>query len=185
MKDALDSAELNSLLSSSADGNQQSFETLYRATSPYLNALVMRVVGQKNVAQEVLQEAYVQIWQQAARFDASRGTPMAWLTNIARSRALDRIRHEKSQSQRIENVSAEPMISAVEDSSQHMRFSSELKRLAHCLQPLSQQQRKSIILAFCYGLSHSELSERIEVPIGTVKSWIRRGMSSVKRCLQS
>ena len=185
MTDTLDTSELEELLTSSASGDQHAFARLYKITAPYLNALVLRVVGQPAVAQEVLQEAYIQIWQQISRFDPARGAPMAWLTNIVRSRALDRVRHEKSLNTRVEKVSAEPMLSVVEDASQHSRFSSEFEKLARCLQPISVEQRRSIVLAFCYGLSHSELSDTINAPIGTVKSWIRRGLTSVRRCMES
>ena len=185
MINSLDTIELSELLASSASGDQNAFAKLYKITSPYLNALVVRVVTEPAVAQEVLQEAYIQIWQQVNRFDPARGAPMAWLTNIVRSRALDRVRHEKSQHSRVEKVSVEPMLSVIEDDSQHARFSSEFKKLAHCLQPISTEQRRSIVLAFCYGLSHSEISDKVNAPIGTVKSWVRRGLNNVRKCMKS
>ena len=185
MNKTLDSVDLTDLLSRSALGDQQAFAELYKKTSPLLNALVMRIVGHTEVAQEVLQEGFIQVWQQASRFDQAKVAPMAWRTKIGRCRALDRIRHEKSQSSRIENASAEPMMSLVSDSSQHTRFSAEFEKLARCLQPISLEQRKSIILAYCYGVPHSELATQISAPIGTVKSWIRRGLQSLRKCMES
>ena len=185
MTDTLDSVELLNLLNGSKSGNQKDFAKLYNLTSPYLYALVKRIVGQAAMAEDVLQESYIQIWQQISRFNPTKGTPLAWMTTIVRSRALDRIRHEKSQHTRVEKITAEPMMGLVEDASQHQRFSKEFEKLAHCLQPISAEQRRAIILAFCYGLTHSELSAAIKAPIGTVKSWVRRGLTSVRRCMKS
>jgi RNA polymerase sigma-70 factor (ECF subfamily) len=181
----LDNTELTALVQRSADGDQSAFEQLYRETSPYLNALVLRIVRTSSLAEEVLQEAFIQVWQNASKFDPLRGSSLAWLTNIVRSRALDRVRHEKSQRTRVDKVSLEPMLASLEESDQSSRFSREFKKLQDCLKPISAEQRRCIILAYCYGLSHSELAESLKAPIGTVKSWVRRALNSVRDCMKS
>lgn len=181
----LNSEELQQLVTQSASGDQAAFEHLYRETSPYLNALVIRIVGTASLAEEILQEAFIQVWQNLNKFDPGRGSPMGWLTNIVRSRALDRVRHEKSQRVRVDGLKLEPLIASLESASEDTRFSSEFKKLQDCLKPISVEQRRSIILAYCYGLSHSELAESLKAPIGTVKSWVRRAVSSIRNCMNA
>jgi RNA polymerase sigma-70 factor, ECF subfamily len=140
-------------------------------------------VRRPEIAADVLQEAFVQIWQNAAAFSAERGAAAAWLTGIVRFRALDAVRKAGR-----EILSDDPGLGdepLEPDMIERIGASAEAEALRRCLELLDGEQQRCIVLAFVEGLSHSEVAERIKAPLGSVKSWIRRGLLALRRCLEA
>jgi RNA polymerase sigma-70 factor (ECF subfamily) len=131
-------ARLSALLARVALADQRAFEEVYRLTGAHLYGVVLRIVRDKSIAEEILQESYVNVWHHAGTYDAARSQPFTWLTSIVRNRALD------------------------------------LKR-----------RREIDTIAFDHGLSHGELAAHLREPLGTVKSWVRRGLEKLRRCLDA
>jgi len=163
-------------------GSQVALKRLYEIESRRLYGIALRIVRRPEVAAEVLQETFVQIWQNAAAFSNERGAGTAWLTGIVRFRALDAVRKAGR-----EIPSDDPTLGdeAVEpDVIDKIGASAEADALRRCLKLLEREQQLCIILAFVEGLSHSEVAAQIKAPLGSVKSWIRRGLLSLRRCLE-
>jgi len=176
-------AELMRLLQATAQGNQQSFQHLYELTAPKLYALCLRMLKSKEKSEEVMQEAFVKVWHHASEYHQDRGQVSTWLTSIVRYRALDRIRSQKPTESLDDDYDQKasdelgPLEWAIKGN--------EMNDLEACLDELNDQQKEAIVLSFIEGLTHQELTERTESPLGTIKSWIRRGLQSLKRCLAS
>src|SRR5215469_9092970 len=162
-------------------GSQAALKRLYELESKRLYGIALRIVRRPEMAADVLQEAFVQIWQNAATFSPERGAAAAWLTGIVRFRALDAVRKANreipSDDPALGDKPLEP------DVIDRLGASAEAEALRRCLQLLDAEQRRCILLAFVDGLSHSEVAERINAPLGSVKSWIRRGLLALRRCL--
>jgi len=175
---------LESLLARSAMRDANAFERLYQIASPKLFGLAVHLLKRKDLAEDVLQEAFVKIWHNASSYHPEKGSAMVWMTSIVRYRALDVVRskHYKSTDsgetgeQLMDEFTTSPLDELLQDS--------ELKTLVDCMDELQETQKKSILLAFYEGNTHHELAEKLKVPLGTVKSWIRRGLDRVKRCLK-
>lgn len=179
----MDSQELRGLIQATARGDRAAFTRLYEITSPRLFGLCIRLLKQRDMAEEVLQEAFIRIWHNAADYQAERGDVISWMTAIVRYKAIDRLRAIKPTESQVDqlsdNVAAEisgPFSLAVQ--------SETAGDLQTCLEELSQPQRDSILLAFVEGLTHEELAQRLQKPLGTVKSWVRRGLENLRRCLE-
>ena len=163
-------------------GSQVALKRLYELESRRLYGIALRIVRRPDIAADVLQEAFVQIWQNAAAFSAERGAGAAWLTGIVRFRALDAVRKVGR-----EILSDDPALgdTAIEsDVIEKIGASAEAEALRRCLKLLDGEHQRCIVLAFVDGLSHSEIAERIKAPLGSVKSWIRRGLLSLRGCLK-
>lgn len=165
-------------------GDRAALQTVYRLTSAKLFGVALRILGERSDAEDVLQEVYVTVWRKAADFDAGRASPMTWLIAIARNRAIDRLR-ASSRSRR-----AEPIEAAVElaDSApgadSALANAQEHARLHGCLAELAERERAALRGAFFDGNTYEDLAERMKVPLGTMKSWIRRAMIKLKACLE-
>ena len=176
---------LAALLGASAGGDRQSFSDLYRQTAPQLFAVVLRILKQHDRAEEVLQEVFVKVWNSAGRYNPQLGTPMAWMMTIARNRAIDHLRRHGRTPQSAQLIDVE--IRASPDPGP-LELTQDLERgraLERCLERLADGQRSSILLAYLDGYTHQEIAQRLGSPLGTVKSWIRRGQINLKRCLES
>lgn len=176
--------QLSELLSRCALHDQQAFSALYRFTSAKLFAVALRITRRRDWAEEVLQEAFVNIWNHAGGYTATKSAPMTWMTAIVRNRALDWLRRPRE----VEiNEDQEEMLASIPDDSpgpeELLQRATESGELAECLKALTEEQQRSISLAFFYGLSHGELAEQMRKPLGTVKTWIRRGLERLKSCL--
>ncbi len=165
-----------------AAGDRAAFRRLYDQQAPHLYAVAMRITRQSALASDAVHDAFLQVWRNAARFDAARGHAEAWLLSLVRYRALDIVRR------RVREVSDEGL-PELEDSDpdplallQTARDAADLNR---CLETLEADRRSLVVLAFVDGLSHSELAERLDTPLGTVKSWIRRSLMSLRACLEA
>jgi RNA polymerase sigma-70 factor, ECF subfamily len=181
---AVSDTSLVELISRSADGDSVALRTLYEQTSPQLFSVLLRILQRADLAEEALQEVFVSIWRRGAMFNAQRGRPMAWLIGIARNRAIDvrrQRRHEYSSQELTEDE--DTLVTEHADLSEEAGLSLDAQRLSDCMQHLSTQQDQCIRLAFLNGLSHEEIAQRLTSPLGSVKSWIRRGLRALKDCL--
>ena len=188
---AIDTAEaserdqdLVSLVERVATGDQSALAALYDATNRFIYSLVLRVLGDMCSAEEVLIDVYTQLWRQAASYDANRGAPLAWMATIARSRAIDRLRSGWQDQHRKESLDILGDAPANAASPEEAAAASERQRLVReALNLLTPEQRRVIELAYYSGLSHSEIAEKLNQPLGTVKTRTRLGMMKLREAL--
>jgi RNA polymerase sigma-70 factor (ECF subfamily) len=177
-------ATLDRLVAEVAAGDRVAFETLYRATSARLYGICLRVLADRSEAEDVLQDAFVTIWHRSGQFDSSRAGALAWLSTIARNRAIDRLRARPPMSRAplaaLEEV-ADPGTTPDRDA----ETSTDRGRLERCLEQLDERRRGLIRTAFFDGATYDELAAQIGAPLGSVKSWIRRGLMQLKACLET
>jgi RNA polymerase sigma-70 factor (ECF subfamily) len=178
--------QLSDLLARCALRDQRAFATLYQFSSAKLFAVAVRITRRKDWAEEVLQEAFVNIWNHAGGYNPTKSAPMTWMTAIVRNRALDWLRRPREVE--IDEEHEELMASIPDESpgpEELLRMSVQAGELAECMKALTEEQQRSITLAFFYGLSHGELAAQMRKPLGTVKTWIRRGLDRLKSCLDA
>ena len=177
---------LAGLLGQCALGNQPAFADLYALTSAKLFGVALRILRRQDWAEEVLQECYVNIWNHAGDYAAARSAPMTWMTSIVRNRSLDWLRRPQSEATGEEyEIAVEVWQDQAPGPLERLAAAGEAAQLARCLEQLEAKQRQSIVLAFFHGLSHSELSTHMKEPLGTVKTWVRRGLERLKGCLSA
>lgn len=173
-----DKGALARLLQAAAAGDRAAFRALYEATAPKLFAIVLRIIRNRPVAEEVLQETYVNIWQKAERFSPEAGDAMAWLTTIARNRAIDRIRSERIDRASTTDDAVLERLAAPSSGDPVMH-----EALRRCLDGLDEEARNCVILAYCSGYSREELAERFGRPVGTIKTLLFRSTRLLRECL--
>jgi len=172
------------LIRSSARGDQSALAELYDETSRLVFGLVLRIIGDRSTAEEVLLDVYTQAWRQAANYDEDRGAPLAWLMTIARSRAIDRLRSSKHDQYK-DPLDAVAEISDQEPDPEQATVDSERRRLVRsALDTLPVEQREVVELAYYSGLSHSEIAMRLGQPLGTVKTRTRLAMIKLRDILR-
>lgn len=168
------------LLSAAALGDKQAFASLYNATSSQLFAVSLKMLGRRELAEEALQEAYVKIWQNAAEYQHGKGAVLTWMISIVRYRALDMLRYQKVRKEDQISEEYEPPAPDLQiDNGPEVNKS----KLDNCLGELGTQQKQAIHLAYYNGLSHHEVVGYLDIPLGSVKSLIRRGLQKLHRCL--
>jgi RNA polymerase sigma-70 factor, ECF subfamily len=173
--------DLQSLLQQVAEGEQSAFTVFYEATKKIVFGLVVRIVTDRAVAEEVLLDVYTQAWRQARSFDRKRGSPIAWLTTIARSRAIDRVRSGRYEQQNKEPIESAGELRAQSLNPEETSLISERQELVRfALDSLSPEQREVLELAYYSGLSHTEIAERLGHPLGTVKTRTRLAMIKLR-----
>lgn len=167
-----------------ADGDQSALAALYDSTNRLVYGLILRVLGDSSTAEEVLLDVYTQVWRQAVNYDIERGSPLAWLTTIARSRAIDRLRSGWQDQQRKEPLDLLSDRETGAANPEEMTVASERQRFVRsALALLSPEQREVIELAYYGGLSHSEIAAKLKQPLGTVKTRTRLGMMKLRDAL--
>ena len=184
---------LGALMPRVAMRDQAAFRQLYDATSRCLLGIIERMLRERAWAEDVLQEAYVGIWNAAPNYSPAKAQPMTWLMTIARHKAMDALRSTRSDREHV----LRPAPSAEDDDRgppdladerigplDQLVQAVESERLRHCLQALEPQQRQAIALAFHHGLTHAELAAHLRQPLGTVKAWVRRGLQRLRPCLE-
>jgi RNA polymerase sigma-70 factor (ECF subfamily) len=174
-------SEAARLIARCADGDRAAFRQLYGAWSGRLHGVALRITRDPALAADATHDAFVQVWQQAAKFDPSRGEAASWLMSLSRYRALDLVRRRGREVLGHEPVVEQADVSA--DPLMQLMQSTEGGALRRCLELLSPERRQLVVLAFVEGFSHSQLAARFAMPIGTVKSWIRRSLLGLKECL--
>ena len=171
-----------------AGGDQAAFEQLYEQSSPLLYALVSRIVGHEGEAADLLQEVYLEVWRKASNYDHARGTPMAWLVTLARSRAIDRMRalgsRGKGMTASLDDTPASDLIASNADAMEISAASERQALIWKAFETLPLVQRQAIALAYYEGLTHVEISGRLNVPLGTIKTRIRLAMEKLRDGLQ-
>jgi RNA polymerase sigma-70 factor (ECF subfamily) len=170
--------ELAQLLQRCAARDSAAFRSLYDKTSPILFARLLRMLRRRSVAEEALQDVYVRIWERAAQFEAHRGRALAWMVTIARYCAIDLMRRERMTlvtDDALDDIPDESTADAIE----------KPNNFEHCIGQLTDNTRTCLTLAFVEGRSHDEIARLTTNPLGSVKSWIRRGLLSLKECLSS
>lgn len=175
--------ELARLLQATAHGDRAAFARLYELTAPRLLGAALHLMRRRDAAEDVLQDLFVKVWHRASEYHAERGGVLTWLYSVQRYLALDRIRARRPTEEFNEEL-ANTLAFDGPDPSSDAISSDMAARVRGCLQQLSDEQRRSVTLAFFEGLTHAELTERLKTPLGTVKSWIRRGLMSLHRCLE-
>lgn len=175
---APDNAELEALLARCARQDTRALELLYTQVAPLLLAVLLRILRTRDRAEDALQDVFVRVWRQAGQYQAHRGRALAWLTSIARYRAIDMQRGQKPWVA-LDTVDEPAVLSATPEST---LTQSALQR---CVELLSGDQRRCLELAYQQGLSQDGIATMIGYPLGTVKSWIRRALVSLRQCLES
>jgi len=182
------SATLADLLSRTALADQRAFAELYRQTSSHLYAVALRILRERAAAEEVLQEAYVSVWHHAGDYTAAKSQPQTWLTSIVRNRCLDRIRRRDIDTVTLTRDNEEETeIDLPADGPSAVELliaGAEARSVQDCVSALEGGQKQAIALAFFQGLTHAELARQLGEPLGTVKSWVRRGLERLKQCLE-
>jgi RNA polymerase sigma-70 factor, ECF subfamily len=162
--------------------DRAAFSALYAATSAKLYGIILRIVRRRDIADEVLQEVYVQIWERAAYYHAAKGAPITWMAAIARNRAIDEVRCKRAVS--IEDT---PEVMSMTDEQEQpldrVEKNQELARLNQCLDGLDSNRRELVLLAYREGMSREALGQRFARPPATIKSWLRRSLLQLRDCL--
>ena len=172
-----------SFLAQCSLGDRRAFETLYRSVGPRLHGVALRFMGRPDLAEEVLQESFVRIWNNASRYQAHLSAPLTWMINITRHQAIDQLR--KHRDRPLSDVEEQALVDESPSADEKLSNARESSALSRCLDSLEGMQRQSITVAYFQGLSCTELAEHLAAPLGSVKSWIRRGMERLRRCLES
>ena len=179
-----DSAELEALLARCAARDRTALATLYARVAPLLLAVLTRMLKRRDAAEDALQDVFVSVWQRAHQFDPIRGRPLAWLVSMARYRAIDLQRAARPALALSDVSTLEPQLQ-----SQSPAEGGELlgtgALLLRCLEQIAAPQRRCLMLAYQDGLTHSEIARAVNEPLGTVKSWVRRSLIALRRCLES
>lgn len=172
---------LAELLAAVANGDRAALRAVYEQNSVRLFGIANAILRDRDAAADALQDAFLKIAQRAGQFDATRGAAEAWLGGIVRHAALDLVRRHGR-----EMPTDDPTLgdTAVEpEALERVAANAEGRRLRDCLAALDERNRKGIVLAFVHGLSHAQVAARLDLPLGTVKAWIRRGLLQLRECL--
>ena len=176
--------EWGQLIAQTAQGDQSALATLYDRTSPHVFGLVLKILNNREAAEEVTLDVYTQVWRQAHAYDRTRGAPGAWLMMLARTRAIDRFRAGAVERGRFESLDAAEFFASDDDTPEQDLEGQERRRyVQRALAVLTSEQRQAIALAYFYGLSQSEIAEKLQLPLGTVKTRIRLGMIKLREAL--
>lgn len=179
-----DNAQLSVLLEACAARDPRALETLYQLASPRLLGCLFRILRRRALAEEALQDVFLQVWERAGQFDAHRGRPWAWLLSMARYRAIDILRRERADATD-PAVLAETLDDAVGGAEPQNESLESAAVLERCFAQLGDAERDSIRLAFIGGRSHPEVARELDRPLGSVKSWIRRGLAALRECIEA
>jgi RNA polymerase sigma-70 factor (ECF subfamily) len=175
--------DIDELMSRVAQGDQESFGALYDALAPLVHGLVLHVVRDPAQSEEVTQEVFLEVWQQAKRFDADRGRARAWITVMAHRRAVDRVRAAQAASDRDLREGIKDFRESYDDVEHRVEVALESERVHKALESLTEVQRQAIRLAYYGGYTYGEVAEALGLPLGTVKTRIRDGMIRLRDVL--
>jgi RNA polymerase sigma-70 factor (ECF subfamily) len=164
-------------------GSRVALKRLYELESQRLYGVALRIVRRPEIASEVLQEAFLQVWLNAQTFSAERGAASAWLTGIVRFRAIDAVRKIRREILVDDPTLGDALLEP--DVIEKIDAKAEAIALRRCLALLDENQRRCVVLAFVDGYSHAEIAQRLASPLGSVKSWVRRGLLTLRSCLES
>src|SRR5215831_1454660 len=178
-------ARLMELLARTALSDQKAFAELYRVTSPHLYAVALRILRDAPAAEEALQESFVNVWHHAGSYVAAKSQPLTWLTSIVRNRCLDQLRRRQVETVTMDDDEASQVATEDPTPLERLLSGADARAVGACVETLEAGQKQAIALAFFQGLSHAELARHLRQPLGTVKSWIRRGLERLRACLDA
>ncbi len=178
----IENFDYETTLEACARGEHAALRAIYERDSPWLLAVAMRIVRDRHTAHDILQDAFLQIWLRAGTYQRSLGSARGWVFTVVRHRALDEIRRLERE-QTVAGDIDEPKGRYAELNEQLEPSSADAAVLKQCLDQLDARKRECIIYAFVEGYTYEEIAKRLVTPAGTVKSWIRRGLISLKACL--
>ena len=176
---------LAGLLAATGLGDRAAFAKLYESTKSKLFAVSLRIVRERHIAEEVLQDSFVNIWNNAAKYAAAQSAPMTWMTAIVRNRSLDIVRRPFLEVQDEEDYFALNLPDDGPQPDEQLVAARDQREIHRCMGRLDGEQQQTISLAFFQGLSHAEVASHLGRPLGTVKTHIRRGLQKLKACLES
>lgn len=171
------------LLSATAQGDRVAFADLYRQTAGKLYAISLQMLRRRDLAEEAVQEAFVRIWHNAGDYQQEKGTVLTWMSSIVRYRALDMLRATKRRRETGDKELEEALDEQTPETELYEQR--DRVRIDRCMDRLDEAQRQAIEMAYFRGLTHMEVCDQMETPLGTIKTWIRRGLERLKRCLES
>lgn len=175
---------LAELLARCALGDREAFERLYRNSSAKLFGVSLRILRRRDWAEEVLQEAFLRIWYNAGDFNPALSSPMTWMSAIVRNRSLDWLRRPGLQAGTLDEALIESWPDESPGPLARLQSAREARALAACLEGLEAKQQRAVTLAFMHGLTHPELAAQMGAPLGSVKTWVRRGLARLRDCLE-
>lgn len=185
MQTPQDNEVLVDWLARSGMQDRKAFALLYEAASPRLYAVALRVLQRPAWADEVLQESFVAIWHNAARYRSDLAAPMTWMTQIVRNRSIDWLRGADNRMDALDPEVVETWVDSAAGPAERVSGQQQNHRLGVCLEHLPAEQRQCVVLAYQHGMSHAELATHLTRPLGTIKSWIRRGLEHLKGCVSA
>lgn len=168
-----------------ADGDSAALEEIYESTRLKLFGICLRILGDRKEAEDALQDVYINLWQRADRYDPSRASPISWLATFARNRAIDRLRTGKVRGGAVPVEEAAPLPDEAPLADSLLVDAEQSAQIHKCLTTLDDRTEAHIRSAFYDGYTYAELAERADVPLGTMKSWIRRGLQRLRACLEA
>ena len=180
--------DLPGLLARVALRDRAAFRGLHTATCAHLFSVAMRILRNEGRADEVLQEAYVNIWQNAASYNALAASPMTWMINVVRNKSIDLLRSRKTEAASTNALDDEALNVAdnrAGEPDQLLADSLVKGKIDRCMQQISAAQRQALALAYYRGMVHTDIASVLGVPLGTAKGWVRRGLDQLKSCLES
>lgn len=175
--------DLSPLLARVARSDRAAFRQLYDLAAPKLFGIALRISRDRSIAEDVLQDAFTDIWRKAATFDESRGSAKAWLSIVVRNRTIDALRRRSSGVEGETQVS-DDAFQALADPASLSAASVDYMALVACLEELEARDREMVLRAYYRGETREELASRFEAPVNTIKTWLRRGLGSLKECLE-
>ncbi|QNA90271.1 sigma-70 family RNA polymerase sigma factor [Massilia sp. Dwa41.01b] len=182
-----DPVQLRTWLLGAARRDAAAFRSLYDASAPRLYGLALRILRRRELAEEVLQDSFVSIWNSARDYDGALAAPMTWMTTIVRNKAFDLLRRTRQEVDIDGEGFDADVLAAMRDPAatpiEALQMSSEAKALANCMAALEEKHRRVLGMAFFHDLSHSDVAQQLALPIGTVKTWIRRSLARLHGCL--
>ena len=167
------------------EGDSAALEEIYRATRVKLFGICFRILGDRKEAEDALQDVYINLWQRADRYDPERASPISWLATFARNRAIDRLRTGKVRGGAVPVEEAAPLPDTMPLADALLVDAERSAQIHICIASLDERTQTHIRSAFFEGYTYAELAERAEVPLGTMKSWIRRGLQKLRACLEA
>lgn len=180
-----DKVTIGDLLARCALHDQRAFAELYEQTSAKLYGVALRIVRRRDWAEEVLQESFLNIWKYADSYAPTKSAPITWLVSVVRHRALDWLRRPHLEDHKADyDALLEALPDDAPDPGRLLDNSRDARALVECLAQLAAKQQQSIVLAYVHGMSHSELARHLGEPLGTIKTWIRRGLERLKVCME-
>lgn len=181
--DAGRTQDREALLRACAGGDHAALHSLYTGTAPQLFGLALRILRNRELAEEILQDCFILVWRNAHTFDPGRGNAMAWLARIVRNRCIDAIRRRGRETP-LSDASIEDWEDPTPHPADRAVLSGDARRLQDCLDKLEEGPRKALTLIYYQGMTYQEVAAHVNVPLGTVKSWVRRSLVRLKGCLE-